>query len=592
MNKKVFCSFIILFSFMAVIMTGCGGSSNKLNINNVQPSSESISMLDVRETEEFNAMIEEISADGTLAKAQAHKFYYFDAETFTESQLTGDLQEAYENGGVIVMYNAGLEDINAMRSFLGSVGESDALLNDYDYLDLYVLTKRTVNDTSHAFAYIAPHVEYDSENYGDYSSFVEFLVERWRQYFTWAAEIDDIAAENAYISASSSVRGAAANDITHSAASATYTIDKSYNYKVESLSIDGVEYEELGYDRAFIAQLTFRFFPVHSFTDAKDYYLVKCNLRVRPTNVFRDTVTLNIPDDGKVTFDRLGGYMKSIVFEVNINASETHADTSPKIDEAAYVDFMPKNMIVQNSQNTESISWEDNSGVYTGGTKGILEGGMGYSNSQTWNTRAYTITNENMTSQEHREKMLWTIDFDAPQYTDSFVINPSSAGLYNENFEWLWEISKPFWQARKGLSIYTKLNGITGVSLAAVSSESSKAYPVMHLTANARSYVGKTVQTPPHVTVHQRDYNFPKTPTERGGFRVLSEADWTVSSSEDWIDLAKSGGTATGDTGDWLFFIPKENTTGSMRTANIILTSKTDARDAEKITIKVTQGAN
>ena len=590
MNRKVFFAFIVTASLLlAVILSGgCGGSSKSIS-DKTESSTGSLGMLEVRTTPEFEAMLEEISADGTLEKAQAHKFYYFDAETFSESQLTGELQEAYENGGVIVMYNSGLEDINAMRSFLGSVGESEALLNDYDYLDLYVLTKKTVNDTSHAFSYIAPHIEYDSENDSEYDSFVEFLVERWRQYFVWAAEINDIAAENATVSASYAVRGAVANNITSSASSATYTVDKSYNYRANSLSIDGVEYKELGYNRAFVAKLSLRVFPVHSFTDGKDYYLVKCNLRLRPTNVFHDTVTLNIPNDGKVTFDRLGGYMKGINFEVNINATNTHADTSPQVNEAVYVDFMPKNTIAQNSQNTESISWEDG-GIYTAGTKGILEGGMGYSNSQTWNTRAYTIKNENMSSQSHTEKMSWTIDFDLPEHINSFVANPSSTGIYSENFEWLWEVSKPFWQKRDGLGIYTTLNGITGVSLAAVSSESSKAYPVMHLSTNARDYVGKTVQTPPHATVHMRDFYFPKTPTERGGFKVLSEGDWTVSSNADWLTVDKSGGTATGDVTEWVFFIPNENTTGAVRTTDITLTSKANTSSPETIKVKVTQG--
>ena len=71
---------------------------------------------------------------------------------------------------------------------------------------------------------------------------------------------------------------------------------------------------------------------------------------------------------------------------------------------------------------------------------------------------------------------------------------------------------------------------------------------------------------------------------------MLSEGDWTVSSNADWLTVDKSGGTATGDVTEWVFFIPNENTTGAVRTTDITLTSKANTSSPETIKVKVTQG--
>ena len=588
-------------------------------------------MVSAMGSDKFSAMWDELTESGVIQKLGNWYLMYNvseDAQAKILAELSGDrraqmAESFFSAERVKAKYDAGevvaiaYPDQAIINKVLQAAGEKPNYAMDQTaasgHLEIYAIAKETVDSQDHTFVYVVPKlsdlaaqvldilpVSADAEE--------DFQVERWRDFFTWAAERSDAAKENALTASEFTLKAAAADSITAVGGSHTITLNRSRTGKVEGVtlngggkSLDGEFVPELNWNYDLTARLTYRTFAVHSFTNGKDYYLVRANVRAQPRNVLHDTRSFSALN-GSMTLqaEELAGYFRGYSLATNINASDTHADTSPSMTEALLIDYMPSSNISQNSQYSGNILW-DETGIFTAGTRGVTTNGLTYGRNQTWQTSDYSITDDSMAEADHHEKTYWTIDMAVPDATSSgLVAKPASTSAYTENFEWLWEVDKSFWQPRTRTSMYVKFSPRLGVTLLPVG-EAEEFFARTDDYRTSSSFQGVTLKEPPHAAVSQKDYILNQNGGQNAGFQVYSESDWTVSSDADWINLAETSGKATGENPHWVYFNASDNTTGAPRKGTITFSANTRSNEKntvykevlpETIAIQVTQLGN
>ncbi len=639
MKQKIFCALALMAVFAVFTFGGCGGSDTS-NISSsfpaqtsttVQKSMSASEMVSVMSGDKFSTMWNELTESGVIQKLGDWYLIYNiseDAQARILAQVSGEEREQiaesfFDAARVKAKYDAGevvaiaYPDQAIINKVLQAAGEKPNYAMDQTtasgHLEIFAIAKETVDSQDHTFVYIVPKLSDIVAQVLDIlpvsaDADESFQVNRWREFFTWAAERSDAAKENALTASEFTVKAAAADSITTVGGSHTITLNRSRTGKVEGVTLNGGGKRlggefvpELNWTYDLSARLTYRTFAVHSFTNGKDYYLVRANVRTQPRSVLNNVRSFSALN-GSMTLqtEELAGYFKGYSLATYINASDTHANTSPSMTEALLIDYMPSVNISQNSQYSDNILW-DESGTFTAGTKGVTINGLTYGRNQTWQTSDYSITDDSMAEADHHEKTYWTVEMAVPDATSSgLVAKPASTNAYTENFEWLWEVDKSFWQPRTRIGMYVKFSPRLGVTLLPVG-EAEAFFARTDEYKEPSSSQGVTLKEPPHVAVSQKEYILAQSGGQNAGFQVYSESDWTVSSDVDWINLVETSGKATGEAPHWLYFNASDNTTGAVRKGTITLTANTRSNEKntvykevlpETIAIQVTQLAN
>ncbi|MBQ6001670.1 MAG: hypothetical protein IJL18_02315 [Synergistaceae bacterium] len=199
-------------------------------------------MFDIRNTTEYQTMINELKASGVWAKVDGLTFYNVhgylsdaqlqevlkevpeeDRDQFiTQNRLLrDDLVKYYSNGGILTLFHPDDAQIRQTVSFLESVSADVALLDISEDVEICAITKQTSNGPTvsgdniqldNVFVYVIPNVktfvavESEDSPYDVEKEYLDMQVERWRRYYLWLASIKDRVQENA--NTASSIREA------------------------------------------------------------------------------------------------------------------------------------------------------------------------------------------------------------------------------------------------------------------------------------------------------------------------------------------------------------------------------------------------
>ena len=639
MNRKVFYAFIMIAALMfaAVSLGGCGGGGSKNFTHNNNSSEQSdaesehgsTGMLSVRETDEFKALMAELEADGTMAKFNANKFYYFETDMLSSQDEVAKLKEAYDKGHVITMFDADINDVNSLLETLDEIPEDESITGSSGMLEMFFITKRRDGEVLNTYEYVAPYdsasralhdedteadlTEVSSDSTGDYSGYnlesdgtdekvnsdtdsytrTDFLVDLWRDYFNWVANLPAADTESSVSDSSSGsydeVR-ASVDDLTNIADSQTKTINFSYSgTQVDGIKFDGKTYNCMKFTKDRTNTVSYVIYSAHSFSNGKDYYLIQANTSTVPKN-FKDTYVYPFGED-RYKFNYLYGYTWKIVAEQWID------DGSMSVDDVALIRNAPAN-VNKSTSHTEGMSWNISGkvGVNKDGVSAELGGGVQYSKSKTWTTTEYSIVNDSM--KKYPASAAWYAEVSLPSNGDShFVglapyrryrgINAVSASTRQLQFdsEWIWEVGKDYWKNHKNLTMNIKFTAYDGASVG----ESEYAfwkYSRYDTWFSRWETASFKLNPPAHMTINQSRFNF-GSGDGHATFYVLSESDWTAESDADWCIVADStkSGTATGTNEQPVMLDVIANTTGASRIAHITLKNT----DGDVVTFTATQ---
>ncbi len=349
MKHRTFYVLLIIALFAVVSLGGCGGSSNNsANVEDYEPDPAEPTMLNVVGTRKFYAMVDELKADGTWAKAMASEnnlYFFCSKEYYTSSdiarieksipdeeraefymmaeQLKVELLEHYVSGDIIMLFEPTTEDINKFRIFLGTVSQDFREIAPSGELEMYAMARRldstgreliftyavthrtdimssdesvlSLQSTQSVYEELGDALSRDTEyvTSPEYDE-IDFQVGRWQRFYQWEAALADMAADNEALASAYEANAAADNNIAKIAAAQTSTFDFSYyNEAVKGLVLDGKSYEQLNFKLNRTNIVTYRVFTVHSFTNQKDYYFVQCNVSTtqRTTRILPFTLT-------------------------------------------------------------------------------------------------------------------------------------------------------------------------------------------------------------------------------------------------------------------------------------------------------------
>ncbi|MBQ9628484.1 MAG: leukocidin family pore-forming toxin [Synergistaceae bacterium] len=676
--RKTMHSFIVVAFLVFVMFTlgGCGGSSNnfKQGGSNDDVSSETASLLagsdmvPVMNTSEWHDMINEFEEAGSGDKMNPQKWVYCitdeEADILrkkyadSEAELTvleallfnaEDIKRNYDDEHIILLLYPDEDFINRTLEAAGLEGNFVLTSEEAPSgrLEMFAISKRTVNERTHTFTYraarsdattisddtsapstdggeviVSGDVAYVVDENGNILSSSDvttkdkeetpgindengelFNVNRWRNYYNWCASIADWAEEQSAEASSIEMYSAAIEgDLTKIAEAQTETIDCSIN-------IPGyMPWGNINYCDAVDVKRTnsvsFIIYSCHSFTTGSDYYLVKANARTA-TNYYQDRVvyftwgddSFNNGSKGwiditanmgghKDPVNYLSGFTKSMTIYAAIHNGQ------PKI-----IDNTPKNA-AKETDYSYNLGW--NIGGTIGGSKdgasGSLTGGVSYSETKSFKTKKYNITNAlNLFDPS------WVLSYSDGISEGSWNvkglylgINPPEQSTESVELEcgWIWEIEKSVWgKAGKTLTMGLDFWSQEGFAFGRGSSitplygwDTQEKYPYLP----SRHTI--TLKAPAHYWLSQRTFTFP----QDGGaadFELLAEYDWTVKVSGDvkWVTTSEQSGNPTGANKRGFMVEVKPNTTGKIRIADIIF-EMTYNGHTESNDIQITQG--
>lgn len=531
MRKTIYSFMAVSFLvFVMVSIGGCGGSSSKIqsNVNeqsNVSSEAASLlvssDMVPVMNTSEWHDMINEFEEAGSGDKMNPQKWVYCitdeEADILrkkyadSEAELTvleallfnaEDIKRNYDDEHIILLLYPDEDFINRTLEAAGLEGNFVLTSEEAPSgrLEMFAISKRTVNERTHTFTYraarsdattisddtsapstdggeviVSGDVAYEIDENGNILSSSDvttkdkeetpgindengelFNVNRWRNYYNWCASIADWAEEQSAEASSIEMYSAAIEgDLTKIADAQTETLDCSINIP-GYMPWGNINYcDAVNIRRA--NTVSFIIYSCHSFTTESDYYLVKATARTA-TNYYQDrVVTFTWGDDSfnkahgkpldltanmgghKDPVNYISGFTKSMTIYAAIhNGNPSVLANTPT--------NVPKET---NYSNTMGWNLSGTIGGSKDGASGSLTGGVSYSETKSFTEKAYKITNAlNIFDPS------WVLT-----YTDGISeghwhvngyyqgINPPPQSTENVEFEssWIWEVGKSVW---------------------------------------------------------------------------------------------------------------------------------------------------
>ncbi len=323
------------------------------------------------------------------------------------------------------------------------------------YLEIFAFTKRTVNNRTYRFSYYAAcddavkmssvellgendpsklpdsnvtivsgdrAITYDSDGNiigsrditvtssdkkeisgPDDSNNILFNVERWRDFYNWAAGISDsVKQHEAEASALEIYLAAEVNDITKLADAQVETLNCPLNISSYSpWNIDGCQV-----DVKRITSMVLSIYNCHSYRYGHDYYLVKTTASTTPRNYQDRTLTFTWKDNSfnvhagdwdsanmsghKDKVNYLSGFTGALKFESYIMLGKNSDLTA---DQVTLIDHYPPNVAKQKTIS-KGMSW--NLGGKIGynqaqGAVGEINTGISYTNNESWTAKEYDV---------------------------------------------------------------------------------------------------------------------------------------------------------------------------------------------------------
>ena len=629
MTGKRFFVFLtaLLLLALAVFGGGCGGGSH--NNDDIDP--DDLSMASVEGTPEYEAMLAELEADGTMAEVEKHGIYKYTGGENAEEEVLA----AYESGKVVMLFEPTAEDVNGFLQLLGSLSMNvEDIAPNTKGLELFAMARKKDSDgKSHRCTYIVTHradatvsdetvelapeegdaskedsgseatvTEKQTEAEPEYSE-VEFQVDRWREFYKWIAGLDDAIKANAASMSDYEVRAAADDDdLTKLSEAQIVTLDLSVSKKLSGFNINGAYCPEFERTMNRRNVLTFTIYSAHSFKSKDDFYIVRGNMSTTPRNYQDTMVRFTDGDNNTLKCNFVYGYTKEtdLFLEIDDGNKLSASDLS-------LIEVQPANVnrsTTYSKTTTESISGKI--GVNKDGPSAEIGGGVSYSNSQSWTTSEYSIVNHSFSNSF--EMAAWATffdycdggsehDYEGKYHGDSHDgewdgvnATPASTVMLELPVYAVFQVKENYWKNHSKINLigwlYVSDGWTTGYTDVYKSGwhTSVLSYGRQDNTDTGCKGFSFALKQPPHAAVTQRKFDLDSDGTSKVSFTLLAEDNWTITDIPDWITFTRTSGGATGEDGTLIYGQANRNIGSDPRYASLTLTS-----GRENITIEVGQ---
>ncbi len=444
-----------------------------------------------------------------------------------------------------------------------------------------------------------------------------FSVDRWRSFYEWCAGLTDWAEEQDAQALSIESRISAANDdLTKIANAQGHTLDFSINQSnfTPPAYAKGA-WQQMGVDIKRKNIISFTVYNCHSFKYHDDYYLVQARATTVPLNYQKKMPHKIKWGSGSTnTVCYLSGYTGSFGFESYVDINNGNLT----LDQIAIDRHQPIN-VAKSKTYTSSESWNISGNIGVNTTTGLTLGltpGASYTSGQSWTTTDFSIIDK--TSVNGNTKPEWTLDVTGPSVTDwhwetlliesYYELTPTAASTQALNFnsEWIWRVNKSIWSrgdlpefdfnGKRIRKLPMKIICKTQEGFCFGKGEEEhlfshfvwgeqRTYPLFTKTQTMN------LDMPPHCWLSQSTFSFSKA-ANHGDFTLLSEENWTLSTSASWVHLSVTNGSGTNDEQKQVLFDVDANNTGAIRTATIEFTCDLGNNRTETATIQINQSAN
>ena len=629
---------ISVIVFAAVSLGGCGGSSNLAQESIYQETQEDVGVSmsyvwddDAAQDEIFSQITSEDVAKllglrmVTIGKNDNGSIitqYFNMVEAILEGKeypetaySSAEILAHYESGDVIAIVSADMALVNTVRADLGLDEEDANKFGTSGKLEVYALSCQKVDGIRNLFVYAVPKmedmfvsdmeqilsqdIEFGYETSADilpdsqdetqekaeelqYEYTMQaFQIRRWVNFIKWMGDMSVIAVNNAAFASEYKVRAAADGNLISMVDAQTEVFDLSYNneeYKFEKLFDGKYSYT---FSRSRSNFVTVTIYPVHSFTNGKDYYIVQSSTATQPENIKNTLIEVD-------TYKRhlVCGYTKSITTEHFIDGGGT------PVSDVTLSKHTPAS-IGENSSYSENIDWKINGnlGVKKDGTA-VLSENAGFSKNVSWSTSDYKIVND--CTKEYPAGTKWCIDVtDAKDGADQgryVEVKPTPASLTLLQYDtyFMWELDASYWLYQPTHYMDVKLTVEDGFCLGYCGTPLGIFYynrfncPVQKTLKQCIK-----LQRPPHVLVNKNSFAFTAAGSNSEVFELVIEGQYRFRNIPSWITITNISRLATNNKGRQIFFKVRPNTTGAPREATMIIGS-----GSEIAKIQLTQAAD
>ncbi len=432
----------------------------------------------------------------------------------------------------------------------------------------------------------------------DDESGILFSVDRWRSFYEWCASLTDWANEQELTASAIEIRAAADDDLTK----ISEAQNQSFEFPGNRDNYCPWKGDEKKVNLRRKSIINFSVYTCHSYRYHHDYYLVLATGSTIPQNFQDRTITWYWSDGNSDTVNYLTNYTGSFGFEAYITDSNGNSNLS--VNEVALEQYVPRNVNKSTTHN-EGMNWNVGGevGVNKDGPSAKINGGVSFSSSKSWVTTEYDI--QDRTTNDKSASAEWNSDVTGPSTGGYharwgggyYGVNATGASTGNITFDaqWVWRIDESVWgKFRTGGRLPMKV--ICKWQEGFCHGKGWSLTPPYHWD-DKRSYPSFSgtdtmyLDMPAHCWVSQKIFTFNRG-SGHGGFNILSEGKWTVSTNADWLHLSTTSGNETGDNQFQVIFDIDENNTGAIRTANITFSANVGSGRTETATIQINQSAN
>ncbi|MBR1671532.1 MAG: BACON domain-containing protein [Fretibacterium sp.] len=325
----------------------------------------------------------------------------------------------------------------------------------------------------------------------------------------------------------------------------------------------------------FSSIVNYTIFTCHSFSDGSDYYLVQLGGNLAPKKYEHKTVK------GTWESHYYAGYYE---FSSLLDSGDMDASAVTLVKNA------PPN--ANNSETvTNGFNWNIGGQVSYGQKDDLAfsgNGGITVESSSSTVINDYNIENTS-TQGGYKAGTKWVYRFRRPpDGTLNFVgrnvqdaVN-ASRYTFTPDLQWIWQVSKSYWQQHPVVRLNTTYTPATGFSKGNGGALWISGGRTDYDTRRDSHSIAVSLTPPPHIGVSRGTFAF-----DRGAgsdtFTLLSEANWTASSDQAWCHINKTEGAGTGNSEVQVLVEVDHNDTGASRTAHITVSDGSNASTIEVV---------
>ena len=256
---------------------------------------------------------------------------------------------------------------------------------------------------------------------------------------------------------------AANGDLTTITDAQTKTFDFSYsNIKVRGPNKNGVHYDCVDFVRSRNNTVSYQIYPVHSFSNDKDCYLVQSTATSVPKNFVNIIITFN-----DYVCNYTYGYIRMVY------TSQYVDNGTMSVNDVALIKNVPSNPNISTTYS-EDMEWNVSNkvGVNKDGVVAEVGGGVSYSKSKSWSVSEYSLVNISM--RDYIASDQWYTDTQTPDngathYVGALLVfcegvNAKSAARNQMQYDadWIWKIGKDYWKNHSNIKMNIKFEAQDG----------------------------------------------------------------------------------------------------------------------------------